>query len=110
MAQRYDITIDQGSPFQLEVDLFDSNMNVDESIYTGAGKMKKHYTSSNAYSFDVSVANGKVEVSMTSTYTANLVPGRYVYDVEIYNNDDEANPFALRVVEGVATVTPSVTD
>ena len=106
MAQRYDLSIDQGSPFEVDIELFDDNMNPDVQDYTAAGKMKKHYTSSNSYSFDCAVANGIVTVSMTSDYTANIVPGRYVYDVEIYSIEDN---FALRVVEGIATVTPGVT-
>ena len=105
MAQRYDITIDQGSPFELEVDLFDTDMNPDTATYTAAGKMKKHFTSSNSYSFSCSVTDGVLTVSLTSNATAAFVAGRYVYDVEIYDEDGGA----LRVVEGIATITPSVT-
>jgi hypothetical protein len=42
---------------------------------------------------------------MTSSNTANLKPGRYVYDLEI---EDEANT-VTRVIQGIAVVTPQVT-
>ena len=106
MSKRHDIVIDQGSPFNLEIELFDDNGDPDDTAYTAAGKMKKHFTSSNSYSFTCEVDAGVLSISMTSAYTANVVPGRYVYDVEIY---DTPNEYSKRIIEGIATVTPGVT-
>ena len=106
MAKRHDIFIDQGSPFDLEITLYDDNGDLDQTAYTAAGKMKKHYTSTNSYSFNCSVDAGVLSVNMTSLYTANLVPGRYVYDVEISVVEDD---YTKRIIEGIATVTPGVT-
>lgn len=105
-SKRHDIIIDQGSPFELQIDLLDANGDPDPVAYTAAGKMKRYYTSTNSYSFDCSVSDSVLTVSMTSTYTANVVPGRYVYDIEIY---DTLNDYSRRLIEGVATVTPGVT-
>jgi hypothetical protein len=43
---------------------------------------------------------------MTAANTALLTPGRYVYDLIITNTIDKS---VTRVVEGTATVLPSVT-
>ena len=107
MSERYDIVIDQGSAFGLEIDLFDDNNVADLQTYTAAGKLKKHYTSTNSYVFTCDVANGVLSVTMSSDYTSNITPGRYVYDIETYLNGNTA--LSTRVVEGVAVVTPSVT-
>jgi len=42
---------------------------------------------------------------MTSANTANLTPGRYVYDLVITSPASEKT----RVVEGIVVVTPGVT-
>ncbi len=106
MATRFDIVIDQGSPFNLEIDLFDANDDAANTAgWTGAAKMRKHYQSSNSYVFTANVSGGMLVLTMTSSYTTNIVPGRYVYDAEIIYNDQETS----RIVEGIATVTPEVT-
>jgi hypothetical protein len=45
-----------------------------------------------------------VTLSLSSNATANIVAGRYVYDVEV----TVANS-VYRVAEGIVTVTPQVT-
>jgi len=105
MATRYDFVIDQGSEFELQIQLFDDNDEPDLEPYTARGKLKKHYTSSNSYTLDCSVSDGVLTVGMTSTYSSNCVPGRYVYDVEIINNSNAV----FRVIEGIVTLSPNVT-
>lgn len=106
MSTRFDIVIDQGSPFNLEISLFDANDNASNTTgWTAAAKMRKHFTSSNSYAFVANVTAGKLVLNMTSGYTSNIVPGRYVYDAEIIYVDLETS----RIIEGIATVTPGVT-
>ena len=50
-------------------------------------------------------AAGVVTLSLTSTQTANLDFGRYVYDVNL----TDASNTVTRVLEGIVTVTPRVT-
>jgi hypothetical protein len=80
---------------------------MDLSGYTGAAQVRKHYTSSNssAFSVDLNTNTGTVTLSMSANTTANLVAGRYVYDVEITSGSGNVT----RVVEGIVTVTPNVT-
>lgn len=105
MATRYDFVIDQGSEFSLEVELMTDEGEPDTAEYSAFGKLKKHYTSTNSYSFDCSVSNSVLLIAMESSYSANCVPGRYVYDVEVVNSSNAV----FRVLEGVVTIAPNVT-
>jgi len=42
---------------------------------------------------------------MSANTTANVVAGRYVYDVELVDSGN----VATRLIEGIVTVTPQVT-
>ena len=71
--------------------------------------MRKSYYSSNATAtFSVSTGNdpslGVITISMTSANTANIYPGRYVYDVYVTSSESR-----VRVLEGIVSVTPQVT-
>ena len=56
---------------------------------------------------DSNPATGKITLSLSDVQTTALEEGRYVYDVVITNTN--SNDFKTRVVEGIATVMPSVT-
>ncbi len=106
MAQKANITIDQGTTFSSGIDLLDDN---DEPVivvnYTARGQIRKHYSSSNSVSFTTTLSNGSLVISLTASQTANIVAGRYVYDLELV---DPSNT-VLRILEGIVTVTPEVT-
>lgn len=109
MATKANIVIDQGTDFSTEIFITDNDGEVVTLTgYTGAAKMRKHYTSTNSASFTVSINEdlGKVTLTMARTDTANLTPGRYVYDLEL---TDTVSNVVSRAVEGVVTVTPEVT-
>lgn len=106
MATKANLVIDQGSTFASSIDILDEN---DEPVvltnYTARGQIRKHYSSSNSVSFTTTLANGSLVISLTANQTANMVSGRYVYDLELV---DPANT-VLRILEGIVTVTPEVT-
>ena len=110
MAAKANIVIDQGADFQTTITVRDDFGDVqDLTGYTGSGQIRKHYTSTTAVDFTISFEQprslGQVTMSLTRTQTANMEPGRYVYDVEI----TDASDFRSRLVEGIVTVTPQVT-
>jgi len=108
MATKANITVDQGTTFSTTIYLTDDNGDpIDLTGYTGRSQMRKHYTSSNSQSFSVSLSNteGSVSLTLTAVQTANIVAGRYVYDVEVVSG---ANVIS-RIIEGIVTVTPEVT-
>jgi len=108
MATKANIIVDQGTTFATTIYLTDDNGDpIDLTGYTGRSQMRKHYTSSNSQSFSVSLSNtvGSVSLALTAVQTANIVAGRYVYDVEVVSG---ANVIS-RIIEGIVTVTPEVT-
>lgn len=108
MAIKANIVIDQGTSFSTSINLTDTDDAViDLTDFTGAAQMRKHFTSSNSTPFVVTIvpADGVVQLSLTANTTANLVAGRYVYDVEL----TDTNGTISRIVEGIVTVTPNVT-
>jgi hypothetical protein len=50
-------------------------------------------------------AQGEILISMDSANTANMSPGRYVYDLTI----TDPNSIVTRVVEGIVIVSPGTT-
>jgi hypothetical protein len=108
MATKANLVIDQGATYSTSITITDDNDNIyNLTGYTGAAQMRKHYTSSNATSFSVSLEpqTGVVTLSLTAGQTANLTAGRYVYDVEITSSSNVVS----RILEGIVTVTPNVT-
>jgi len=76
--------------------------------YTAAAQLRKSYYSTTANNFTVTVsnaANGELTMAMTAANTANLTPGRAVYDLLITSPTN----VKTRVVEGIVTILPSVT-
>jgi hypothetical protein len=108
MGTKVNLIIDQGSTFETTVNMTDSNGDlVDLTGYTGAGQIRKHYTSSNSVNFTVSLgaSEGTITLGLSANATANLVSGRYVYDIELTDPSGDVT----RVFEGIVTVTPQVT-
>lgn len=108
MATKANLKIGQGTDYLTSITLTDDDGNpIYLSNYTGAGQIRKYYTSTNAVDFNVTVeANtGVVTLRLTSAQTNGMEAGRYVYDVELY---DSANVVS-RVLEGIVTITPGVT-
>ena len=50
--------------------------------------------------------NGLVRISLTPAQTAAMKAGRYVFDIEVYTEDDVD---VIRVIEGQVTITPRAT-
>ena len=109
MAILSNLTVDQGSTFNVTVDITDATGNVlNLTGYTVAGQIRKNFDSSTFTAFTGSVSNaglGELTIALTSTQTNALVAGRYVYDVEITS----ATSAITRVLEGQLEVTPGVT-
>jgi hypothetical protein len=108
MSIKANIVIDQGSTFQTSINVTDEDdQPIDLTGYSAAAQMRKHYTSSNAYSFFASISPtlGIVTLAMTANVTNTIAPGRYMYDCEL----TDSNQATTRLIEGIVTVTPGVT-
>ena len=109
MATYSDIFIDQGSTFSSTIEV--KNVNGTPFVLTGysaRGQIRKSYSSLTAVSFatNINVAtSGNVGISLTATQTRAMKPGRYVYDVEVYNSGGHV----LRIAEGQVEISPAST-
>lgn len=108
MATYSNIFIDQGSTYTSVIEVKDNNgLLYDLTDYSSRGQIRKTYTSSTSVSFTTSIdlpLEGKINLSLTATQTRAMKQGRYVYDVEIYNDDGNV----IRVCEGQLEITPAV--
>ena len=109
MATISNIFIDQGADFTTTVTISDSDGSaLDLTGYTALGQIRKTYESTTATDFDAQFnsdrTTGQITISLTDTQTSTLESGRYVYDLIITG----AAGIKTRVVEGIATVNPSV--
>ena len=109
MAGFAELTLEQGANFTTTVTVNGSDGSPTNLLnYTGAAQIRKSYYSTTANNFTVSISNaaaGELTVSMTAANTANLTAGRMLYDLLITSPTN----VKTRVVEGIATILPSVT-
>jgi len=109
VAAYTEIIVEQGATFSTTVNVEDSQGSaVNLAGYTAESQIRKSYYSSTANNFTATItgtANGEITLSMTAANTANLTPGRALYDLLI------TSPVGVktRVIEGIVTITPSVT-
>lgn len=106
--------IKQGATFTLNCSLTSTSSTstpFNLTSYQVRGKIRQRYNSTSAtISFTaakLSSTGGTLRLSLTSTQTAGLSEGGYVYDAEVYTTS--ASPTVYRFLEGKALVTPEVT-
>ena len=112
MASAYvsNLVINAGVDFDQVFTLEDgaNNAPIDLTNYGLSAQMRKHATATGVTTFTTSfydAPNGKIQIGLSTSQTAALKPGRYVYDVVITNT----NNMMERVVEGMVLVSPGVT-
>lgn len=110
MAQYTDITIDQGSTYSGKIPVIGANkLPVDLTDFDARGQIRRSYSSLTSVNFSTSIddpTSGEIFINLTPTQTGAMKPGRYVFDVEIYNADETD---VIRVCEGQAEITPRAT-
>lgn len=110
MASGYtELFLEQGATFNTSITLDDINgESFNLTTFSASSQMRKSYYSSNAAAtFTVSTGDnvsGIITISLDSANTANVVPGRYLFDVYLTNDSSR-----IRVLEGIVNVTPQVT-
>jgi hypothetical protein len=103
------IYIEQGATFSTSITLDDVYGDAYNLIgYTANSQIRKSHYSSNAtaiFTTDINSNTGSITLILSAANTANIPAGRYVYDTKITDN----NSNVLRILEGIAEVSPSVT-
>ena len=109
MAIYSNLNIDQGSTFDIKVDITDAEDGIlNLTNYTVAGQIRKNFSYSTAVAFVASVFNtsaGTIKLLLDASTTNAMKAGRYVYDVEITSSTG----VVTRVLEGQVEVSPGVT-
>lgn len=104
------LVINSGTDFNQTFTLEDGSTNsaINLTGYSIKAEMRKHPSSTGVTTFTstiYSAANGQIKIGLSTTTTASLKPGRYVYDVVV---TDTSNSMS-RVVEGMVLVSKGVT-
>jgi hypothetical protein len=109
-AGTYDIVIDQGSDFSIQIQVEQNSQNVNLSTHSARAQLRPT-PSSNTKTADFTCsitdsANGILKMDLTNATTANIAAGKYYYDLELVNTDAST---VTRLIQGVARVTQEVT-
>lgn len=109
MATIQNLVIDQGATFSRTFDLTDADgAPYDLSAYTIVAQVRRGYSSNTGLQFTSAIEglaeNGSITISLTAAETLSLRYGRYVYDIKLISSTEQ-----IRVVEGIVTITPTVT-
>jgi hypothetical protein len=108
MAVKYDITIDQGSEYILNLTLSQNGVGLALSGYAVRGQIRPTIASSTLSATFTGTAIdaglGQFRISLSASTTTTIVPGQYFYDVELYNGNT-----ITRLMEGKVLVRPEVT-
>lgn len=109
MAQISNLFVDQGSDYSSIITVTSaSGAPLNLMGFTAKSQMRKSYGASLAYNFTAEIYDeftGRIRLSLTSAQSELIPAGRYLYDVEITSDTGTKK----RVVEGIVTVTPQIT-
>jgi len=114
--------MNQGEDFTYGTQIY-ANTSVNENLSittddSANAQMRKSYYHTNAtatFNVHLDATNNNLWLHLDAANTAAISPGKYVYDVEFYDDDGDpmiAGPWAdsrrFRALEGIITVTPEV--
>ena len=109
-AGTYNLVIDQGSDFALDLIIKQSGSALDLTNYTGRAQLRTSVDASSASaSFTVTKTNasgGALKMELGASTSTSLSAGQYVYDLEIFTSGDST---VKRILQGEVTITPEVT-
>mgnify|MGYP001199339349 CR=1 FL=1 len=114
MATISNLTIDANADYSSTVTISSiatdgTETPFDLTGYTVTASIRKTFASTTATAFGITVdpdpTTGKVTIGLTDVQTGTLDRGRYVWDMVVTS----AGGLITRVVQGLATVNPSVT-
>tara|TARA_B100000470_G_C19760730_1_gene378201 strand:+ start:751 stop:1089 length:339 start_codon:yes stop_codon:yes gene_type:complete len=109
-AAAYNLTIDQGSDFALDLVIKDDNVVKNLTNYSVRAQMRNTKgASSVAATFTCTIPNasaGEVKIELPNATSSALSAGKYYYDLEIHT---AADAIVKRLMQGTIILTPEVT-
>jgi flavoprotein len=109
MSTKFNIVIEQGTNFNIESTLEWSNGSIFVANgYIAEATIRSEFSANSSINFDTIVDENenKLYLSLTPEKTSNVKYGRYVYDVVLHNPSTNNT---IRILEGIADITPQVT-
>lgn len=121
-----DLEIYQGSTHEFELIIYEDDLEEQPADLTGfsvRGSIKKEYTSPViSANFDCYIGpittlpeyegvsgNHAITFKLSSAVTKTFIEHDYVYDLEIYQQDSNAEEIVYKILEGKIYINPSVT-
>ena len=108
-AGTYNFILEQGATFTRTLTVQENNSAMNLTGYSVASKMRSTHDSSTVVgTFTCTISNASgciITVAMTSSVTAAIEEGIYVYDLEITSGAG----IVTRLLQGEVTVNPEVT-
>jgi hypothetical protein len=109
-AGTYNLIIDQGTTFNLDITIKEDDVVKDLTGYSARAQMRATKTASSvAASFTCTIptpSNGTVKMALSPSTSSAMTAGQFFYDLEIYTSSDA---IVKRIVEGTVTLTQEVT-
>lgn len=109
-AANYDLTIDQGSTFVIDITINESGSAKDLTGYSARAQMRSTKTATTvAASFTCSIpvpSNGVVKMELPAATSSAMTAGLFFYDLEIHTGSDA---IVKRLIEGKVTLNQEVT-
>ena len=110
-AANYDLVIDQGSTFAIELTVKESGSAKNLTTYAARAQMRSTKTSSTvAGTFTCTIPNpatdGKVKMELAAATSSGMEAGLYYYDLEIHTPSDG---IVKRLLEGKVTLNQEIT-
>jgi len=109
-AGTYNLQIDQGSDFAVNLALKEGGVATDLTSYLARAQMRSTKDAATAAAtFTCTIMNptaGTLQLSLPNATSAALEPGLYYYDLEIYTSGDGV---VTRILEGTVTLDQNVT-
>ena len=111
MATALNLNIVQGSDFFVEIVAADDlGATLDLTNFTIGGYAKHRYgDTSNLFDFKPVLAdakNGKIQLVLSPSETANIPPGQHLYGIEAVSGDGAS--MAFKIMNGYVNVLPEV--
>ena len=109
-ASTYDLVIDQGSDFSIDLTVTEDGSAKNLSGYSARAQMRSTKTASSvAGSFTCSIvyaSAGTLKMELSNSTSSGMTAGRYFYDLEVFTS---GNAIVKRLIEGTVTLNQEVT-
>jgi hypothetical protein len=108
MAAYVELELEQYASFSTSINVEDGQGDfINLSGYSVSSQIRKSPYSVTFYSFNTEIgdeANGEIIISMHPEVSANINPGKYMYDTIITTGNN-----TTRVIEGIVEILPGIT-